>query len=397
MMKLLRITGSGWLTITLLASLAASYVIAGIWGDPFALWRGFLMETIPGLLIYTLFILNLITAALVTYFKSAGKVEFPADEVKAMDASLIVRAEGFDAGNWLEDKGFKPVEVKDGFIVRQGRYSYIPGMLLRLSLVIVLASLAYGVKADKRAEVILAPGDKVQVLGRTLVLNEIDANLPEDYLHVGNQSTLKLEGVRTEISIDGKNAVLTDASPSTLGGITLRLAHIGYRMPIRTEGLKVTADLDALPPGKSSQPAPGISMSLLPEKKVKQGLLSGYLYNLREPYFNIALSDTQSYRLRPEETSPDGAVSFGRLTLFAQIEARRDPSIWLLKLGITLLLISIALMLLRLTWYERVIAIAYDKDEVVIGQTHEIFKGWGIAEFREMTASLQAEDPSSDE
>jgi hypothetical protein len=299
----------------------------------------------------------------------------------------------------MRSKGLSPKVTEGGLIARKGAYSILPGLILRAGLLLVLIALPLSSTHRQSARAVLSPGEEATVLGHEIKLMELDAPLTEEYLHLGKEgegSAFELHGLGATLKVDGKSTGLKEGTPAPADGLMLRLVHLGYRLPVKRGRTTVLMYLDALPPGKLIEPMAGVKVRLLPERTVKKGLLSGSIYNLKDPRFEI-MGAEGTYSLRAGETSEDGSVTLGESSLYIELNARRDLSIPFIKAGLVLLVLGLALMPLRLFWYEMIVVAVQDGDSIILGSSDEFFKAWGIERFREWTEELITSENSSNE
>ncbi len=402
MNQILNILGSTWTTTFVLGLMAFTYSLAGVWGEPMSLWGRFLTESPVGLLLYFLLVANLLVSGPMAIWARSGTIRTSPDKARAMDDHLVVQKKDFDPSDpseWMRSKGLSPKVTEGGLIARKGAYSILPGLILRAGLLLVLVALPLSSTHRQSARAVLSTADEATVLGHKIKLMELDAPLTEEYLHVGKEgegSSLELHGLGATLEVDGKSTVLKSGSPAAAGRLMLRLVHLGYRLPVKRGRGTVLMYLDALPPGKLIEPMAGVTVKLLPERTVKKGLLSGSIYNLKNPRFEI-MGAEGTYSLRAGETSKDGSVALGESSLYIEIDARRDLSIPFIKAGLVLLVLGLALMPLRLFWYEMIVVAVQDGDSVILGSSDEFFKAWGIERFREWTDELITSEDSSNE
>ncbi|MCK4912036.1 MAG: hypothetical protein KAR83_10360 [Thermodesulfovibrionales bacterium] len=405
MRKILNILGSTWTTTLLLGLMAFAYALAGVWGEPLSLWSSFMAGNPLGLLLYFLLVANLLVSdpLAIRAMRDRGRPTGTSpDKARAMDDHVLVRKKDFDPygpSEWMRSKGLSPRETEGGLIARKGAYSILPGLMLRAGLLLLLIALPLSSTHHQSARAMLSPGEDATVLGHEIKLMGLDAPLTEEYLQVGKEgegSFLELHGLGATLEVDGKSMALREGAPAAAGSLMMRLSYLGYRLPVKRGQDTVLMYLDALPPGKVCEPVAGVLVRLLPERTVKKGLLSGRLYNLKAPYFSIVTEEGE-HALRAGEASKDGSVELGKSSLYIELEVRRDAALTFVKAGLVLLVLGLALMPLRLFWYEMIIVAVQDGDSVVLGSTDEFFKAWGIERFREWTDELITSEDSSNE
>ena len=390
--------GSGWLTALVLALIALAYSFAGVRGEePFHLWEHFLLQTASGLLLYTILCLNLLVSSTLIIRKRLAVPDASPRAISKMDASLEIKGQGLEDLNGIDDieklmreNGYKPVREmgNKALYAQKGRLSFIPGVLLRAGLLLVLVSLPNSQALREQAYMTMTEGTSLSVLGRNVTLKSLDVPLPEDFIQTGDESLLRLAGLKAALSVDNYDVTLHDGLPSTKSGIALKVSHLGYTLPVSTAEGKTLVYLDALPPGRQSKPAFGMTAQIMPERPVKKGLLSGSLYNLKDPSFRF-ITDAGEYLLKGGEASEDGKLGLGALGLYVQVEAVKDPALSFLKAGLLMFVLGLALMPLRVFWYEMRMEAVQDGDNIIIGSSDEFFKAWGVERFREMTDKLK--------
>ncbi len=404
------ILGSEWTTALVLGLMAFAYALAGVWGDPVALLRLFLKQNPIGLALCLLLIANLLTTIVKSTRDIYGHGHPSAEQVRGMDDHIVVRDRSFAPDKWMLSKGLSLKKTENGFISHKGRFSFVPGLMLKAGLLVILVALPISGSLRQSTDVLMSTGisgqgdpsdlqnQRAQVLGHEIRLLRLDAALPTDFMLLATESkgtSLELSGLEAALDVDGKKITLHQGTPQStggVGGLNMRIKYLGYRMRIRSsppDKPGTLAFLDALPPGRECEPVSGVAVRLLPERSVKKGLLSGSLYDLTNPIFSIITPEGQ-YALRAGETSEDGEVALGQSSLYIELEVRRDAALPFIRAGLFMFSLGLLLMPLRMFWYEMRVVAVLDGDSVVLGSSDEFFKAWGIERFREWTEELVA-------
>ncbi len=397
MKKTINILGSEWTTALVLGLMAFAYALAGVVGDPVAIMSIFLKDNLFGMTLYVLLIANLLTSAVLGIRGWYGPGHCSAEQVRAMDDHIVVRDRSFAPDKWMLSKGLSPLKAENGFMARKGRFSFVPGLMLKAGLLVILVALPLSSSLRQSASVVISPqdpsGQNANVLGHEIKLLRLDAALPRDFLLLateGKDTSLELAGLEAQVEVDGKKITLSQGTPQSAGSVNLRVKYLGYRMRIRSgppDKPGTLAFLAALPPGRDCEPVSGVSVCLMAERTVKKGLLSGSIYDLQNPLFSI-ITPEGKYSLRAGETSRDGSVELGESSLYLELEVRRDAALTFIRAGLVMFLLGLLLMPLRMFWYEMIVVAVQDGDDMVLGSSDEFFKAWGIERFREWTEEL---------
>jgi hypothetical protein len=246
-------------------------------------------------------------------------------------------------------------------------------MVLRLGAILLMASLPLSGLLRVENEALLDEGGSASMLGTEVRLEAIEAELPQNYLQVGENTDFRLEGVQARLALQSGEVMAGSGMPAKAGGVYYRLTHLGYALPIKGQGLDGVHHLDVLPPGKTHKPGKrDLSIRLEPVKTMKKGLLTGRAYDLASPSFGILKGKGGSERIytpKPGRSSEEGEFEIGEPGLYLRIQAVRGS----------------ALMLLRPLWYERRFMAVEKNGRLLIGYSEEFLKKWGVYKFRNWT------------
>jgi hypothetical protein len=393
--KLLRLWGSWWATAALVAAIVGVYVALAFGGDPYDRWAALMLRTAPGLALYLGLALSMALASVRVVLERLSERGKPAtpEAIRAMDEHAFLPGVSLDiAEAFMKEKGFAPVPVVGGLSARKGGLSFVPGTVMRAGTVIFMAALALSAHLRAATSYSTGEGGPVALPSEHARLERIEADMPGEFLQVGEASAFKLGGVRVVVSAaGGRTAEVTPGYPTRLGGDFLRVTHLGYRTDVGVDGKITVLDLDVLPPGKGYKARLSggreASFVLEPVRTVRKGLLVGKAYDLKAPQFRVSLGDGADRReevIEPEESASLGGpgLSLGNSSLYVTVEAVRDPALPFLYAGLALALFGSTLMLTRLFWYERRICAALTEGGVLLGYSSEFYRRWGVLRFR---------------
>ena len=256
-------------------------------------------------------------------------------------------------------------KTKKGFV-----YSYLPGLVLKLGIVIFTASLILSGHLRKTEDAILIEGDtspiegkSVVVLGEGITLLNLKSGIPDEFMEIGESSSFRLKNISAIISTEAKSIEIDSGFPARDGAKYYRISGIGFSQVLTIKAREeveksLAANLDILPPGKTAKIAlesgDTLSVRLEPGKVIKKGLLTGRLYNLKNPLYRAALLDRAGKTIgeatiRPGERArlANSELSLGAQSVFLKINAVQDPALMFVYLGVVLALLGLTLMPLR--------------------------------------------------
>ena len=406
-----RFLGSWWSTAVLLLALAAGYLTLSLGQNPYPAWTAFLFRSVAGAVLYGALVLNLITASIRIARAKLRRRPVTEEGIRTMDAHCEIPLAGdrsqHRAAEWLQ----KHVAVRDvgGGGIRHitGSLSFIPGTVFRLGLVLTLSAVMVSVHVRKTYDTVLREGEQKEVLGAPLALAALSADLPEDFLQVGEDGSFLLENVAARITASGRTAAVTPGFPTRMNGSYFRIFHLGYSQLLAAAVAghrdERTVDLDILPPGRTDivSLASGkafLTVSLEPERVIEKGLVKGRQYNLRVPRYRIVVQDGKAGGppatgvLRPGGTAAIGParLALGEQSRYVRVQIVRDPALPVLYGGMILLLAGLTTMISRFFWYEREFTALVSNGKILMGCRDEFFKKWGIGRFQRWKDELEA-------
>lgn len=405
MAALLKIIGSWRTTLGVASALMAPYVWASIFGEgAFDRWLHFTFHTIAGHALYFLLILNIAANGIRETAKKFSPVSSIADDVRGMDIcselSVSDKTSAQVLIGWIRGKGLdpKPGPGDKSITAVSGRLSFLPGVILRLGLAVFFVSLAFSQSLRQEAVISGHEGDSVEALGKGFTIGRIEADLPADFLQVGDKTIFMLKGIKARINSRDDGFAVGSGYPTRRAGLYWRVSHLGYYQPAIINGHESGLMLDVLAPGKShaikiDETGREIVFSLSPDKTISKGLLTGKLYNLKQPSYALSIKGNEKPKqliIRPGEDGGIGGmrVRLGQPGLYVRVIVVKDPALMGVIAGLSITAIGIIAMLARFAWYERRIAVLYEGDKVVIGYSEEFYKKWGILKFRSWMEGL---------
>ena len=403
MAKTIRLLGSWWLFTALCLSLCAAYLFFTFGENPYATWIAFLFHHPLGISLYCGIIISLLAASLRIFLTAIADKPITIDRIRSMDAWVEIAGHETNAlpkvAPWMSSKGFPGTLQGNTIHSQKGRLSFLPGTVFRIGLIMMLVAFLFSASFRTTTSTILHEGEEKNVQGTAVTLRTIRANLPEDFLQVGEESAFTLDRVSAGLSASGGTYDVTPGYPSPLSGHYVRIIHLGYAQPvsIRTarSNVRTTIDLDILPPGKTQITAPPsgdtvfFTFSLEPDRVINKGLLKGRQFNLVKPCYRVMIQDSTAkgkpvaVMARPGENVTRGAVSLslGQHTLYVTLQSVHDPALPFIYLGMAVSVMGMTLMLSRFFWYRKEMVAFAEGNMVYIGYQEEFFKKWGIQHF----------------
>jgi hypothetical protein len=412
LLRLIALLSSWRLTTALLLGLVSLYVYFTFGERPFVEWLAFVYKTPAGLLLYGFLAFNVLCASIRAAFVKLRSENIAPDTIKGMDAWVELPLAGSDTlGSvaWTAEKaGYKMDIIGASASSSKGRYSFLPGTVLRAGIVILMIAYIFSINLRKTDRAVFYEGGERELIGKLFSLGEITPNLPEDFLQVGEKSSLKLDDVSASVSESDKTYTVTPGVPVKVSDVYLRITHMGYMQPISgrtpTTVFDWDAFLDVLPPGKTDSETllsniHSLAFNLAPVKTVEQGLVTGKLYDLKKPLYSLAIIDTvtgehsKSVEVCPTESARVGDVdiTLGDNSVYIQLQAVQDPALSWLYSGMYLLVAGAALMLSRFFWYEKRLHAFRTYEAVLVGYSEEFYKKRGILKFQKLREELLAQ------
>ncbi|TAN40939.1 MAG: hypothetical protein EPN22_16640 [Nitrospirae bacterium] len=293
-------------------------------------------------------------------------------------------------------------------------FSIIPGTVLRLGLVIFMAALLISVNYRKTDERVLHKNAPSVLFDKDLELMSIEHKIPDEFLQVGEESIFRLDRVAARLRAKDGVFVVSSGYPVRHEGVYYRISDIGIaqQAAITIDHAKIADNLDLkiLPPGKTDTVTSGLDgtalvVSLDPEKTSRKGLVSGSLYDLKNPKYKIDVQKNKKkvseFVLKPYEKAALGntSVNLGGHSFFVKVTAVSDPALPWLYAGFVLIISGSGLMLSRFFWYEKKVCALAHEGRIFVGYSEEFFKKWGIMKFhnrREDIESLLQKGTTSD-
>lgn len=398
-MRALKLMGSWWITAALVLAAAAPYVYFAFGEDPYGRWSHFMLHTPPGLVLYAAFVFQVVLASARVLVKRFEHVRLSREAVTAMDAWVEIDAgqSPESVSGWLSEKGFKAHPVEGGIEARKGRFSFIPGTVMRLGLVVFMVSLLVSTHVRRSEEVLLGEGWEADVMGRKVKLIGVAAPLPGEFLQVSDRDVFRLGRVEARLAMSGSEFAVTAGYPAESGGLLWRVTHVGYMRRLRAGSSEREVALDVLPPGRTQALSvagggPEYVLRLLPEKTLTKGLLKGSLYNLADPRFGLKLkAGPGAVTLRTGQEAVLGGVpvSLEGGSLYVKVLSVYDPALPWLRAGLILTVAGMFLMLSRFFWYEKRCVAVFSEGPVLLGYEEEFFRKWGIYKFRKWSGEFR--------
>jgi len=410
--RILSLFGSWWLTALLLLALVAAYLSFSFGRNPFPAWSAFVFHTSVGIAVYLGLIVNLGSASVRIALARLRRPTLSIDEIRTMDVYAAYRLQGDQTVlRTAELFGVRSRSIAGAeYGIRQvsGRWSFLPGAVFRLGLIVTLLCLLVTAHARKTYDTTLRDGERKDILGSSVLLAGIAAELPADHLQIGGEDgTFLLKGVSARIDAGGRTAEATPGFPTGINGLWYRVVHVGYaqEVTITLHGKKssMAADLDLLPPGRSSiVPLPSgkanLAFSLDPDRTIEKGLLKGKQFNLADPAYRVVVYEGKSregekgMRMKPGDRATVGPalIALGKQGLSVRLQIVSDPGLPFLYAGMIIVLAGLCAMLSRFFWYEREIALLAKDGMLLVGSRDEFFKKWGIHRFQGRVDKLDA-------
>ncbi len=387
--------GSWRLTVLFALSLAAIYVYFSPGQDSYARFAHVVFHTIAGMAIYALLVLNLALAGLRVVIGRLGRAGGGPSAIREMDVYGEFPMPDENARekvvSWLRQQGCSVYSSGEYISGRRGRFSFLPGTLMRAGIVVFMASLVLSVHLRRSEEALLREGESAVIINGEARLEKLEPGLPGEFLRVGESDAFRLEKVSAEIATSaGETITVSGGFPTRAGGLYWRITQLGYHQPVKTGGGETGFYLDVLPPGKGhsvrlSESGPSVLFRLEPESTMKKGLLTGKIYRLDAPFYRISFKGEDTViTLGPGES--EGAegleLSLGESSLYIRVLAVHDPALRWVWAGILLTLVGLALMPARFFWYEKRFHAHVSGGSVLVGYSQEFYRNWSVHKFQ---------------
>ncbi len=402
MARVLSLVASWWFTALLFLALCAVYLVLSFGKNPYPAWVAFLFHSPGGIAVLLGLVVNLLAASARVVLKRLLVPSLSPEYIRSLDVHAVIPIPDTEQlREAAASLGIASLDIPEQGLRRlTGRWSFLPGAVFRAGMVLLLLGLLTTAHLRRVSDAAVHEGEQAELLGDSVTLTKVSADLPADYLQVGEEGTFLLEHVSATISSNGRSAVITPGFPARLGGHWYRIRHLGYSQTLsaslRGRRDDLTADLDLLPPGKTSivslpSGLAFLTFSLDPDRTITKGLLTGRQYNLLKPAYRVKAQEgkpreaAEGKRMRPDDRAAVGPVevSLGRQGLSVRIEAVSDPGLPFLYAGTLALLAGLCAMPVRFFWYEREIALLARDGKLHVGARDEFFKKWGIERFRQ--------------
>ena len=378
--------------VILIASIYVRFLFQG--DNAYGSWVSFLTENPAGILIFSGLALSIAWGGVRAARSALKAPECSAEYIGSLDISAAFPvSEGDWSGPlsaWLKEKGFDLKEHSASGYALKGRWSFLPGAVLRVGLLLFLAGFWLSHHERQVFEVLLRPGSPAVLGDLVLTLGRIDAGLPEGHLQVGREKGFRIKDAK--VQLEGPEGPLTvpQGWPVKFGGRYFSLAGLGYTQSfnrfVRDGAYETdTLDLDILPPGKEDTAilfGEEVRISLAPEKTVKKGRLSGELYNLKAPSYRLKHPGKDILVVSPGShggvltTGPDIAAGLG--DFWVRIRVVQDPGISLITWSLPVMGAGLILLFSDFFWYRREVVCLHQNQELILGYGEQYLKKWGI-------------------
>ncbi|MEE9523832.1 MAG: hypothetical protein V3V59_03665 [Thermodesulfovibrionales bacterium] len=399
---MIKIFSSWWIFFSLIIVILSVYIYLTFGDDPYAMWKIFIFQSPPGISAVIMIIINLLAINIRTISEKIHVTKPDTEAIQTMDACEDIHITNKDQMGstieWMTTKGFKPGEVGSSFRSVKGKYSFLPGVLLRTGIIVLMIAVISSIYIRRSEEVSINENAETEILGQNIKLNSIKSNMPKEFFQVGEQSTFKLHDLTASVTLAGSDHIITNGLPIKIGGRYYRLTHIGLYQPFNVRNdhshFSIEAPLDILPPGKTdiaNSPVNDLlfTFRLDPEKTIKKGLLTGKVYDLKVPTYSVVIQkgkkkDTvKKFTMKPNEsrTFEGFHLELKDQGTYVKIMAVHDPALLWIYTGIIMTLSGLTLMTTRFFWYRTELCVIYNDNKVSIGYSEEFFKKWGIQKF----------------
>lgn len=404
--RIMRIMGSWWTTALLLSTLAGVYLALSFGRNPYPAWINFVFHSPWGIAVYTAVVVNITAASIRIIASRLHRPALSPGSIRSMDICVDIplpgRAGVRQAVEWVNPGASDADMTTSGIRRISGSLSFLPGTLFRAGLITVLIALMVTAHTRKAFDTTIRQGERKNIAGSGVFLAELKADLPADYMQIGEEGTFLLNRVSGRVAYSGKSAVITPGFPARINDLWFRIAHLGYFQTFKAtvHGMtrEQTIDLDVLPPGRQDTALlPSglvLTISLDPDRTIEKGLLKGRQYNLSDPVYRVGIQQgkkqSEEKRLGPGERTVLGPVrlALGQRGLYVRLQVIADPALPWLYGGVIIMLAGLFAMVSRFFWYEREVAALASNGRLLAGSRDEFFKKWGIARFQRWSGGL---------
>ncbi len=423
MRRCFEIFSSWWLSALLAGGFASVFMVM----DDFRAFMDYLLSKPLGVLLYLVLILNLCLISIRIGVRNLRKVLPERESPEGMTAYCNISSPpSQDAILRLGERlGFRSSPPSgDTVVLTRGRFSFLPGMFLRIGLVLALGGLMVSFHYREAGERTLHEGDTFSFRGMNGVVGRIRPDLPAEFLQIGGKGAFRVERVALELRLDDRGMEADNGLPAYAEGGYFRVSGFGFshELIIKKEGglRKRMVDAAVLPPGKTAvipftEEDMLITLSMEPLKKIKKGLLTGNLYRFDDIRYRMVLQSGRKKDIKqvhivtpgtPVNISPsslsaergDMEIILGPLSYFVRLSMVYDPGIPLIVSGLLMFLTGLALMPARFFWYLRRLLWVKTGSGLMIGYESEFYRKWAIQKFHNIRIDLfSAPERSSSE
>jgi len=412
MKRFLHILSSWWLTGTLTVILSIVFI-----GSPdFRDFLSLIFNHPLTLLLYLILLLNLVLISVRIIGRNMRGGLPDTRCLEGMTSHYLFPSPPEPEGliHFFRRLGFDPSISGDTGILTRGRYSFLPGTLLRLGLVMILAALMVSFHYREAMERTLHEGDVFTFRGKKGVAERIKPTLPKEFLQVGEKSIFQVDRVNLQLELGGRTIEIDSGLPRSLGGSYFRVSDFGYshKLGIKkgTDLRELRIDPGVLPPGKTAvipltEEDMVITLKMEPVKRIKKGLLTGKLYRFKNLRYKMVLQSGWKKEIKQVYTvTPGTPVRFSLPSLsgqkgdmelllgppayFVKVSMVYDPGIPVLLTGFLFLLTGLGLMPVRFFWYLRRIAWVKTERGLMVGYESEFYRKWAIQKFHNIRIDL---------
>ncbi|MBI5142281.1 MAG: hypothetical protein HZA20_08845 [Nitrospirae bacterium] len=388
-MNAIALAASGRTTIALIIAAAGAYVHATFGNaNPYDAWAAFMLSNPAGIAIYAAVILNL-AAGIAAALRGSLHIAQPSAElIRNMDAYAEIDVAGIiwreQAGKWLTTHGFS-IRAESEFSITgiKGRWSSLPGVLLRFGLITLLIGIAVSHHSRLVENAMLSPGESAALLGNGIQLVSIESGMPASHLQIGKERSFAIENASARIKFGVGEFIAGSGWPVGNSGIYWKINGLGFAPEIafNAEGGMRPYRLELLPPGREDSidiNGASVKIALAPERVIRKGLLSGEVYNLAAPTLRLAAGlNTPAFKIEGRGMEP----TIGKTGVWVRVQAVRDAGLGMVKAGLTIVCAGLLLLFCNLFWYKREMAFALDRDTLVFGYSEQYLKKWGVYRF----------------
>lgn len=378
-------------TIALIIAAAGAYVHATFGSaNPYDAWAAFMLSNPAGIALYAAAVLNL-AAGIAAALRDSLRIAPPNSEsILSMDSCAEIGYPSQNwrkqAGNWLTTHGFSIAAESESSITGiKGRWSSLPGVLLRFGLITLLIGIAASHHTRRVESAMLSPGESALLLGNSIQLVSIESGMPESHLQIGKERSFAIENASARIRLGGGEFIAGSGWPVGNSGIYWKISGLGFapEIALSAEGGMRPYRLEILPPGREDSidiNGSSVKIALAPERVIRKGLLSGEVYNLTSPTFKV---DGRGME-------PKFGKTGGKTGAWIRVLAVRDAGLGMVKAGLAIVCSGLLAVFCNLFWYKREMAFAHDGDTLMFGYSEQYLKKWGVYRFERWRAELEA-------